>query len=301
MRRVLLALSLLIHTAACSAIPNPFLPPTVSLLSPSPIPWGALPLSIEALQNATYSLPGFGDAIHACPLENGICMVDDPLFGRIEVTLIEPVAFGDLNGDGVGDAAVLLAANAGRSGIFVSLHAVLNEAGQPRPSASSRIDDRPRIHQLAIEDGAIVLEATLHDSDDPACCPEWSVRRTFRLVGLSLMMVQASTSLPDGRQRRIVIQSPQPGEQVGEAVSLNGQVTMAPPGNALAYRVYNREGKEWSAGSLRVESPQPGVPGTFSAWLPADTLPYGRLRLVVLDLNPADGSILALDSVEIVR
>ncbi len=300
MRRLLFALPLLIYAAACSAIPGAFLPPTDSS---SPVASATIPpgpaLPPQALRNALYPLPGFGDAIHACSLQEGACTVDDPVVGRIEVKLIEPFAFGDLNDDGAQDAAVLLAARAGGSGVFVSLHAVLNQNGQPQPAASSLIDDRPLVQRLTIDNGRIVLDATVHDHDDAACCPEWQVRRAFRLVGLSLMMVQAITYLPDGRERSVVIESPRPGEEIGDQIYLSGRVTIAPFENTLAYRVYNREGKELFAGPLMVDAPQPGTPGVFLALLNADRLPRGRLRLVVVDLSPVDASILALDSVEI--
>ena len=57
--------------------------------------------------------------------------VDDPE-GLLFVTLHNvPIAFGDLNGDGAADAAVIIATNSSGSGTFVALVAVLNDGGSP--------------------------------------------------------------------------------------------------------------------------------------------------------------------------
>ena len=50
--------------------------------------------------------------------------------------MMDLVAFGDLDGDGIWDAAVVLEANGGGSGTFRSLEAVVNEDGAPVHVAS---------------------------------------------------------------------------------------------------------------------------------------------------------------------
>ncbi|MCB0055055.1 MAG: hypothetical protein KDE24_36500, partial [Caldilinea sp.] len=77
---------------------------------------------------------------------------------KLVVTLIEPTAFGDLNGDGIDDAAVLLASESGGSGTFIDLHAVLDEDGAPVDAASAFLGDRVQVNSLVIEDGVIVVE-----------------------------------------------------------------------------------------------------------------------------------------------
>ncbi len=88
----------------------------------------------------------------------------------MSVNLASQMAFGDLNGDGAGDAAVLLAENYGGSGVFVSVIAMLNQNGQPVQAASELIDDRPIINGLSIQNGQIFLDATVHGPNDPGCC-----------------------------------------------------------------------------------------------------------------------------------
>ena len=214
--------------------------------------------------------------------------------------LLDTYAFGDLNQDGVNDAAVLLAENFGGTGVFVSVNAVLNGGGQPRHAASSMIDDRPQITNLDIRNGEIFLDAIIHAFDDPACCPELSVTRSFKLSGTSLMLVHATTRLSNGQERAITIDSPLAGAEVRGELVITGSVTVAPFENALTYRVYNEQGNELSVGPIMVSAADFGAPGTFTFTLDTNTFPKGRARIVIADLSAADGSVLALDSVEVI-
>jgi len=62
----------------------------------------------------------------------------------MSINLAPQMAFGDLNGDGVGDAALLLAEKLRRQWCLRSLVAMLDQNGQPLQAASVLIDDRPR-------------------------------------------------------------------------------------------------------------------------------------------------------------
>ncbi|HEU4745955.1 MAG TPA: hypothetical protein VFS61_12005, partial [Anaerolineales bacterium] len=60
-------------------------------------------------------------------------------------------------------------------------------------------------------------------------------------------------------------------------------------------------GIELSAGAIMVSAPDPGAPGTFEAVIPLGNILSGAIiRLEVQDLSAADGSLLAMDSVELV-
>lgn len=100
---------------------------------------------------------------------------------RPTVSFIDPYAFGDLDGDGVEDAAVLLAENSGGSGTFIYLAAVLNRNGSPQNMATQLLGDRVQVNSMSIEDGEIVVDMITHGPDDPMCCPTQQVVQTYEL------------------------------------------------------------------------------------------------------------------------
>jgi len=100
---------------------------------------------------------------------------------RPTVTFIEPHAIGDLNGDGVDDAAVLLVENSGGSGSFVYLAAILNQEGTPENAGTVLLGDRAQVQSLTIADGQISVTMVTHGPDDPMCCPTQEVQQTYEL------------------------------------------------------------------------------------------------------------------------
>ena len=299
------ALSLLFWTSACS-VPSAFsLTPTPTAFAYPTEPTAIFPaLTAEQLKNAEYTITGFDNATHAYRFVNGKYDrgTDATAPDFVSISLLDPVAYGDLNADGAPDAAVVIAENYGGTGVFVSVAAVLNENGQPRHAASYAIDDRPKINTLEIREGAIFLDAVIHSANDPACCPEFAVTRTFKLIGVSLALVNATSQTASGQARVITIESPQDGMDAAAngALVISGQVTIAPFENNLSYRVYNEQGNELSAGPITVTAPDFGVPGTFTATLDLTAFPLGRLYIEIADLSAADGSVLALATVMVV-
>ena len=296
-----LTLPLLFLTLACSATTIFSLTPTpTNYVYPTPETPTVPALTVEQLKNAEYIVSAFGTGA-SLPYK-----LTDGKYERgsgatfVSLTLLDFFSFGDLNKDGVDDAAVLLAENYGGTGVFVSLAVVLNENGQPRHKASYLIDDRPQINSLDLYDGAIFLDAVVHAPNDPGCCPEMKVTRTFQLVGDSITLVHATTRLDDGRERAITIESPLDGEEVSGQIVISGNVTIAPFENTLTVRVYNEQGNELFVGPVTVAAPELGAAGAFQVKIDASAFSLGRVRIVIADLSAADGSILALDSVEIV-
>ncbi len=100
---------------------------------------------------------------------------------RPTVTFIDPYAFGDLDGDGVEDAAALLAENSGGSGTFIYLAAVLNRNGTPQNMATTPLGDRVQVNSLSIEEKEIVVDMITHGPDDPMCCPTQQIVQTYEL------------------------------------------------------------------------------------------------------------------------
>jgi hypothetical protein len=101
----------------------------------------------------------------------------------VDVTL-ETWAVGDLNADGVQDAAVVLVNSPGGSGVFKYLEAVVASGGALENSASIPLGDRVKIDGLSIaDDGAVVLDVVTHGPTDPMCCPTQAATWTYRLEG----------------------------------------------------------------------------------------------------------------------
>jgi hypothetical protein len=135
-------------------------------------------LSLEMLKNFTYAVPDFN--IDAA-LQNGA--FDN---GEVRVQLVEPSAFGDLNGDGLEDAVAVLIVDPSGTGTFFNLVALLNQNGAPVQAAFSYIGDRQGILNLEIINGQIKLDYVTQGPEDPLCCASEHMIRTYRLVGNTL-------------------------------------------------------------------------------------------------------------------
>ncbi|MEW5938223.1 MAG: Gmad2 immunoglobulin-like domain-containing protein [Chloroflexota bacterium] len=300
--KLLLTLSLLLLTPACSVVSD-LITPTPTLLviqteTPTPVPQ----LTEAALKNATYTLTGFDGSSAAYQFVDGKYnhATDPAAPDFVDIRLLDFLPFGDLNEDGFDDAAVLIAANYGGTGVFVTLAAVLNVDGQPRHVASTTVDDRPQINALEIRDGTIILDAVVHSFDDPGCCPTFAVTRAYKIVGPSLTLVNAASQTPAGRPRVIAIEEPLDGAEVSGALVIRGNVTIAPFENNLSFRAYTEQGNELSSGPVPVTAPDLGAPGTFAVTLDLSAFPPGRLYIEIADLSAADGSVLALATVMVV-
>ncbi|MFN2241816.1 MAG: hypothetical protein ACK2U2_05975 [Anaerolineae bacterium] len=140
------------------------------------------PLTAESLKNAEYQ------GIYPQPIELSDGQYEGEPFvegaaSRPTVTFMEPYALGDLDGDGVEDAAVLLVESSGGSGSFVYLAAVLNRDGTPQNTATTLLGDRTQVEGLTIESGQIGLKVLTHGPDDPMCCPSQESEETYVLEG----------------------------------------------------------------------------------------------------------------------
>lgn len=146
------------------------------------------PLTVSILRNATYHSRECG----TITLSNGRFQGGEPtLFNNLicSISLLDMVAFGDLDGDGLDDAAAFLGADFSGSGFFVSVNAVLNKNGGPRHIASVSFEDRIKIDAVRIEAGIIHLNATVHSAAAPMCCPDSLVQWNYRLVTDSLIQI----------------------------------------------------------------------------------------------------------------
>jgi len=249
----------------------------------------------EGLRNAEYQL-GLLNQVRTIQLADGFFQ-EGTGEDFISVRMEESVAIGDLNGDGKAEAVVPVVENYGGTGAFVFLTAYKIDQGEPVFLASVAIDDRPIIEALSIENGEVYLSATVHGVDDPMCCPTLHTMRRYRLTDTGLLMTGFSTKTPTGEDRIITISSPEDGAEVSGVVHIKGDITIAPFENNLIYRIYDAGGVEIVAGPVDVSSPDLGAPGTFDRSI--DMAPFAgtSIRVVIQDIDVADGSLFAMDSI----
>lgn len=138
----------------------------------------------QELMNMTFTGPFL--TADSVTLTNGTFERDVP-GDRFYVEMLPEIVYGDLNGDGVTDAAAVITHNYGGSGVFLELEAVLQTADGLKQAASHSLGDRTVLKKLTIADGAIKVDAVVHAEDDPMCCPTKHVAMSFRLQGDSLV------------------------------------------------------------------------------------------------------------------
>lgn len=149
----------------------------------------ALTLDAAAVSNAEYRIP-VGAAAAIVRARGGNW--SDPQ-GRQSLTVLDMNARGDLDGDGVPDAAVVLVYWGGGSGVFNYLAAVENDHGTPRHVASAELGDRVRIDGISVAGSRVTVNLTVQGEHDPMCCPTQAATRTFALEGQALVETSKET------------------------------------------------------------------------------------------------------------
>lgn len=128
-------------------------------------------LTEDSLLNATY--PSEFTVHNLAPLKDGV--YEEPVPDSVAKAVIEAqpetIAFGDLDADGVEDAAIVLLENGGGSGTFAVLYAVIDRNGLPIPVTPVELGDRIGINSVAIEDGQIVVEILTREPGVPMSGP----------------------------------------------------------------------------------------------------------------------------------
>lgn len=131
------------------------------------------PLTVQSLREATFR--GLGVPARQVTLSGGRWQGPPAVPGGASVPSVrlveEAIAHGDLDGDGVPEAAVLLLAEGGGSGSFVHLAVVKAVAGRARPVAAQLVGDRIQVRDLRIDGGRVRLDAVRAGPGDAACCP----------------------------------------------------------------------------------------------------------------------------------
>jgi hypothetical protein len=275
-------------------IPPPMMTETPVLSpSPSPVPSSVPELSVDSLRNATYTTPYF---LKTVKLVNG-SYTEGSGATYYTVQMMGVYAYGDLNGDGKVDAAIILAENQGGSGVFESVVAVLNQGGGPHQISSVQLGDRVLVKSADISRGVIHLDMIVHSPNDPMCCPSQADVQSFWLLGNSLWLMDL-TSGPTGVERTITITYPGNWVGVTNPFTVNGNVTISPFENTLNYAVYLLDGTKVNSSSLLVSSAGMGMPGAFTKTFNFSSAGISGFVIIQFkDISAADGSTLAQDSV----
>ncbi len=275
-------------------VPPPAATATLGLSpSASPVPSSVPELSVDILRNATYTTPYF---LKTVKLVNG-SYTEGSGATFFSVQMLGVYAYGDLNGDGNLDAAVILAENQGGSGVFESVVAVLNKGGGPHPISSVQLGDRVLVKSANISLGVIHLDMIVHGPNDPLCCPSQAEKQSFWLLGNNLWLMDL-TSGPTGIERSITVTMPGNWVDVTNPFTVSGNVTISPFENTLNYAVYIMDGTKVNSDSLMVSSAGMGTPGTFTKTFNLSGAGITGVVIVQFkDLSAADGSTLALGSV----
>lgn len=144
---------------------------------------GAAALDADRLRHATYN----GILDHPVTLENGRYEGEPFAPGSATRPLVKLVpgilATGDLDGDGIDEAVVVLAHSSGGSGVFMYLATVRDDDGGVENTATVRLGDRVKVLAVAIDDDQVVAELVEHGPNDAMCCPTSQVRRAWLLQG----------------------------------------------------------------------------------------------------------------------
>ncbi|HTX79642.1 MAG TPA: Gmad2 immunoglobulin-like domain-containing protein [Longilinea sp.] len=298
---MLVFVSLVLGACGTPAATATALPPTPEAtmipLQPATPTAGIAPLTMPMLRNMQYSLPFYNRTVS---LTDGSYQEGAGGNSYSVILLDNTMAFGDLDGDGVADAVAVVSENGGGSGEFESLIAILDQAGTPAQVSAAQLGDRVQINAVSIQDGQVMLQMLVQGPNDPMCCPSLPVTETYVLSNGNLVLVHLTSETADGTKRIIQIESPAAGTQVADTVEVKGSMSVAPFENTLGYRLYDVTDNQLAEGSLTVDAT--GTGGTFDATIDVSPVPTGTaFRLVLLDISAADGTTLALDSVDLSR
>jgi hypothetical protein len=150
-------------------------------------------LNEAMLKNGTYELRDIGkfqlgEGKYEKATGSGATQID-------RVTFVSS-SWGDLNGNGIEDAAVILVAQTGGSGSFYSLVSVFNDNGTPKQAGADYLGDRIKLESMKIEQGQIVVNMLVAGPKDPLCCPSQKVTRTYAMRSGSLVLLSETVVAP---------------------------------------------------------------------------------------------------------
>lgn len=159
-------------------------------------------LTRAQLLGAQYHLPLLGDGETPIRFHGGRGSIE---YGtgateRVQAAVAgDLIALGDLDGDNVADAAVVVSIDSGGSGTFIHLLAMQDRDNAPVQAGRVFLGDRVRVQSLTISGRRIFVTMLAHGPGDGLCCPSVEIGRAFTLRGRRLLPSRPNAS-PVGRR-----------------------------------------------------------------------------------------------------
>lgn len=100
---------------------------------------------------------------------------------------------GDIDGDGVDEAVVIVWQNSGGSGTFNYIALMDEDENGMQNTATTPLGDRVKVLGGSIQENLLELQVIEHDEDDPACCP---TRETTRYYDSELQATRPANRKP---------------------------------------------------------------------------------------------------------
>ena len=145
----------------------------------------------------TYAPDSCGDSSQRTPYE----VVDGVGTGDTNVSIdVDAIAYGDVTGDDITDAVVLLICNAGgNAGNTVPLVYTVDDEGEPERLGILTGDDRDdrAVAGVSISDGQILTDEAVFGPDDPRCCPSGTGTTIWEWAGGSFVIVNSTEATQD--------------------------------------------------------------------------------------------------------
>lgn len=218
--------------------------------------------------------------------------------GDLHSQLLPGIQYGELNGDGIDDAALLLAENTGGSGNFVSLIVVFSRDDRFQQAAGVLIDDRPVIEAMVIADGVVKLKGLVHAPNDPMVNPTTTINAEYSLFGERIVQTWLTSAFDGGAEHAIYIDSPVDGEEVSGMIQVRGSMPIGPFENNLSLLITDPLGGQLVHEGFIVQAADMGAPAIFDHSLQVPDVTTGtQILLILSEVSMADGSPLAVDSV----
>jgi len=141
--------------------------------------YGVPQLTLDVLKNLEYGVSV--SEMAPVKLVDGRYEKNEPIEERFYVIATDSVAFGDFDGDGTKDAAIIIVSGSGGSGIFEDLVLVRNDGGTPIVMKGAFLGDRVKVKDITIREGEILVDLIEHGPGDAMCCPTQPATRRFEL------------------------------------------------------------------------------------------------------------------------